>query len=351
MENNNIFFEILSGSTEFALFNLAENSTDHLIAFNYYKEYAERFWNTHTQNVKFYFPLDFSYKQNFTINGSVQLYDERAIIRINEGVLLKLYKTFYSILSIDNLIDTLSETDDGSLHIKNIYTFNDTFPEYEYTFLLPINKERKIIAEIMAMFAIKFVILHEIAHHFDGHVLYMKTYFNDETLNIVRKANEERILDKQTLEMDADAFAISQLIDEMIDFINNDTLYSNHIKNPSNFCFILFISIHILFLILNDEYELKNSTYSPELVRSLTVLDAAKVNLSYKASEIISKTEILDIIKTSIIKANSLYNSVYGKIDFSSLVNYDESHLKSLHENWKKMRVVLSPYAIAQLAY
>lgn len=348
---DNIFFKTLSGSTDFALFNLAENSGNHFIAFNYYKEYAESFWNTHTQDVKHCFPLEFKYEQNFSINGNVELYDEKAKIRINEGVLLRLYKSFYSILSIDHIIDTLSGTPDGSLQINNIYTFNDASPDYEYTFLLPINKERKIIAEVMAMFAIKFVILHELAHHLDGHVLYMKNYYNNETLSIIRRAREERILDIQTLEMDADAFAISQLINETIEFIQNDKLYTKHIKNPANLYYIFMISIHILFLVLHNEHKDTDSTYLPELIRSFIGLDCAKVNLTYKATDIIDETEVSNLIKNSVLKANSLYNSVYGKIDFTSLENYDEHHMQSLRNNWKTLRNSLFPYAIAQLAY
>ena len=356
--------EGIFGQSEFSLFNI-NGSVPEVKAYDYYKQYAIEAVNNlisvnqlQDKNIKF----NFDYIQYFDIDGISDYLDGTDIVKINEGVLLKTYKTFYTLASCYSILDDLQNTNNGSIGIKLCYTFADE-QQYEMEYHVPLDKKRKIIAEYMSMFAIKFAILHEIGHLFDGHVFYHRSYNEliiEDKYTMTSQINSPiSSLDYQTMEMDADAFAISRIIEEIIIMLQEDTLIKS-VLNNSNDIFTLFVySLHCFFKLIKDErkqsLDFKKSTHLPRWIREVINLDCAKTNIKYKAQNIISEYEFEDIIKNACLKAENQYNAITTQtIDKHEIIEQSSeevlNHYNNITNNWKFLRIKLYPYARARLA-
>lgn len=349
----------LSGLTEYSIFNILQSPN--CTGFQYFKNYAisvveEINIALYQQQAKNTFHLDF--KTLFHFDGESYHEDGVDHVIINDGVVITTFEVFYNILSRYPILPYLSPTP-AALGYNLIYNFNNE--QYQTTINFPIDRERRIIAEYMAMFAIKFIILHEIGHHYNGHILYRDslvqniTKLNTFTNNLAKSHKE--LLDLQTMEMDADAFAISRLIDETLILISNDTRLFSILKCVDDIYVIFIIAIQTLFLIFKKEQKTEEdhwySPYFPTFPRGCINLDCAKTNIAFKAKGIITPDKFVELTNSSFIAAEKYFYSLYGVNHYQDAIDYEESmsaHIKEVEKNWVLLREKLIPFARVRLA-
>ena len=88
----------------------------------------------------------------------------------------------------------------------------------------PIHASRQIIADRLRQFAFQFMSAHEIRHIRGGHVQYLKKYFSASSVDETKRSTglpHDEIITRQTLEMNADAFGVSQGLTNLLGMVNN----------------------------------------------------------------------------------------------------------------------------------
>jgi len=349
--------QIILGITDFSLID----SKLDIKAFDYYKEYANSLINKLNIESIVYdsknplYKFDFDYLNYFYIDGYVDHKNQTDIVRINEGVIFKIVKMFYSILSHFPILPHLKESFSESFGMRLFYVFDKQKFEMEYR--LPVDRKRKIIAEYLSMFAIKYIILHEIGHLYNGHIfLVLKNVSLSSQISMLNNKNFSiKALDLQTMEMDADAFAISRLIDESLVMIEKDKLLLSVLDNKLEIYFLLIYAIHCLFLLIKEEQNGNNLSHLPRLVRDMINLDCAKTNIIFKANNIITGKKFMEMAYSSYFEAEQNYNIVFNKITNMDEINECTNpqvlnNVKMVEANWVVLKEKLKPYARIRLA-
>ncbi|CQR51503.1 hypothetical protein [Paenibacillus riograndensis] len=345
--------DFMFGITEFSIFNVS-TSPEHT-GFQYFKNYAinlvEEINNDLSLEKKY--PFSFNFQTLFFFDGEAFHKDETDYISINDGVVFSTFEVFYEMLCHCSVLPYLPPNE--LIFNTNLYYHFDN-EQYDYTIKYPFNKERRIIAEYMAMFAIKFIILHEIGHHYNGHIMYLNSS-NHKTNALNHENSCVSLLDLQTLEMDADAFAISRLIYEILVLLSEDNRICQILKSIDDIFTLFVISIHTLFLIFKKEGQgTTNSHFSPYLpsfIRSAINIDCAKTNIFFKAQGIITSEKFLEIAKKSVCDAEEYFYSLYGIShidDAKDLLERDTSPQINIFNNWSVLRKKLEPFARLRLA-
>ncbi len=270
---------LISGVTDFAFYNY--KTFPEINCYSYYKQYVQCI-NNIVRYESFsqykYRKLNFQFINRFDVNGCAFLKNGEDYIYINEGALFKVYSTFNELVINGAFSDY---TYIKQIVNSQVYLNNEDITEQQFTFNIPTDFNAKLLAEYLSMFAMKFIALHELGHHINGHLLYLENQYGINILDT--KLNDKKIpnLLIKTLEMDADAFAISQLVREFKDIILNDNELSalpmpNEIKIG-----ILIFSLHILFIILEEESKSENNSdkYMPRKMRYMHNLSCLTTNL------------------------------------------------------------------------
>ncbi|KAF6563652.1 hypothetical protein G9G63_13040 [Paenibacillus sp. EKM202P] len=334
-------------------YSLEDFERKEMIAFDYYKSY------TNYINEHYPFPngLVFEYVEKFSINGSASYEKNKSVISLNVGTILRIYTLFYNILSNFSIIESLDHLSKDHINIQNIYTYNDESIPYSYNYSYPLNRERIIIAEYMAMFAIKFIINHEAGHHINGHLGYIHSITSLKMIDPIREdySNIIPTLDLQTIEMDADAFAIAQLVRTLL-LTTQDKFISNYIDDFATFIRMFVSSIHLLFLLMDQGtpksiFNTHTSNYLPTLIRSILAVDCMEENLRIVFPNMINHDYLQEISTDSLLKANEYFIKINGNKNFDSLEDYDIAYYnRVIKKNWKQLRPKLQKYATVDLA-
>jgi len=340
---------LFSGITEYSIFNLLQSPEG--TGYQYFKNYALEIVENINKELS---PSDAKYSFIFNFDNyfsfdSVAFHEDGVdYVTINDGVILTTFEVFYNILTHYPVLAHLKAGPAGALGYNLFYNYENQ--QYQTNINFPIDSQRKTIAEYMAMFAIKFMILHEIGHHYNGHVLY---------INSIEEAVEptDSMLDQQTMEMDADAFAMSRLIDETLILLKTDVRICSILKSIDDLFVIFNIAIHTLSLIFKKEnkvqYDASSSPYFSTFVRSCFNLDCAKTNILYKAQGIITPERYMDLIDNSFIAAEKYFNSLYNVSHYQDAKDFGKSiteHMENVQQNWKQLRKQLLPFARVPLA-
>lgn len=346
----------------------SENSS-----FNLYKILAESFFNQFNSSIlnkKRDYKIDFKYKylKDFSLNGSAYHIKNIDYITLNVGLVGNIHALFYTLFSNPNVFSKIGNSNNEYGHYIVSFKFDDTTKEIGYTHF-PNDVIRKEAATLSSLFAIRFILFHELAHHLNGHVFYVKEKTNKfELFTTNNNARLEGLsaLDYQTIEMDADSFAIINSISNIygiyVDFEKNSKL-KKMITNRYELFSLWAFSIHCLFLLFEDHHKNVDITKDKHLPakyrQSLNLSAAMKLlnNMKLKEVDSLHKQNFLkqvnEHINYGIVHSEHCYNNSFNTNHnfVMDLLKNPNLLIHSQHvlDNWDNLRPKLERYARTEL--
>lgn len=335
--------EKVNTGNKFRYLNLNDLNT----CYDYYKGFATKLVENfspanNTFNRKEIKILDFDYLWESSVNaGSVEGVTKDCI-EINEGTILQLYGLFYKLNTRMMTVKLSQEIMDITEINSTIIFENESEPArpIKCRMILSDNIMLNNIAEYMAMFAIKFIIAHEIGHAFNGHT----KYYLETRDKIAQDNSPDRLddlyLDLQTMEMDADSFAICRVIDDIVNIYNSNDKILDILKDPKDIFKLLIYSVHGIFYIFRegDKGNYRQKEHPPSFMREALILDSMKAYFKQYIKIEISEeyfTKNLPVIEKQFCQADNADNEKYIKY----LENFGKEaaiHAKRIMDNYSK---------------
>lgn len=306
------------------------------VCFDYYRKYTnllieELQPKNNKFNLKSIKQLNFNYLWDDSVNAGSREFKELDMISVNEGTIYKLYGLFYKLNTKKDIIELTHKTKSRTPINTKIFYENDKIDDkpMEIEIVFSDDKNSNSIAEYMAMFAIKWIIAHEVGHAFNGHT----AYYSEVRKKIQSEKNEEEIaklfLDLQSMEMDADAFAVNRIIDVAMDLYKKDDKIFKLLKNKQDILKLIICSVHAIFFIFRncDVYDCMKTEHPPTFIRECLVLGAMKQGLLKKYNVIVDD----DYMMNDIGKIENLICDIEGKKN-EDYINY----INNFHQEIKK---------------
>lgn len=281
------------------------------------EEYYTKFAISIFENYDIVLPnkLEIEYINIFNINANVDcIVREDTVldkINIHLGTIYKNYSTMYKLVSLCNVLkkeksEFINNNPSERIAIKLNYKF-DEFQTYELPIILPNNSDI-LLADLMSMISIKFVILHELGHLYNGHVALHKVSTNAKykELYMTFQGVDSSLtrIDYQTMEMDADAFAMTNLIDHIVEVWNSNKNFFTYCPTFSDLMYLITFTLNILFLLIKDEnsqiFSSKDTNQLDYEIRFSLLVGSLKTNLTNKYSNNITIEEFSNILDSSI---------------------------------------------------
>lgn len=359
----NIFSE---GFTERSFLNILKVNAEVL-----YKKAINAKSNTNKKyNTK---GLKFTYIQDDTLNACVWIEDDYDNMCINTGTLVILYSLFYTAFSDRSMFPNIGKVDNESNNLVK-GCFDSSKIQLLFTDQ-PKDEDRLTIANLTAMFACNYIYAHELGHLLNGHGYLLKTLYGNNRMEMILKnimgtfsntKKEEYSLDRRTLEMDADSFAATFGINNIIGLYQErekNKIYFDLLESPFQIFELWTFAVHNIFMIFElacpSRYK-KTDTYLPNEAREiLNLLSADKtidsmIERGYFKCTDWEKSEIKKHFFKGIKEAEKFFNNLFGK-----KYNFIEEGLKKpeyneyvneVLNNWdNKLRYKLKKYSRAIL--
>ncbi|MGG7177436.1 hypothetical protein ACQPU1_07595 [Clostridium paraputrificum] len=324
--------------------------------YDYYREYAEYIvglLNMQNKGDNKSNAFEFGYRDYPSVNGSSYCEDNVDKVQISRGVIERSYELFNNFITC---IPDLKNFNKNNLSkgIKYVIQLGEKYGHttYDLNVQIPKDKEQKEIAILLVSMAVKFVILHEIGHIYNGHTLY---------LNRIRDVGRDiGDLEMLTMDMDADAFAITRLVNEIISkFIEIEKgkkLYL--VTYKYSLIQILSISIFGVLQLIYSDYksaELTGKRQLPIEVRIVKALGCIKINIENLNLFGIDEEYVDECIWSSVGVIGNFYSTLYGEKDeldqfIKNINEYNINLDDDIRETWKQLRVNLIKYARCKLA-
>ena len=184
-----------------------------------------------------------------------------------------------------------------------------------------------------SLMALRFIYGHELGHLYDGHTEYIRTLYSIPNMqmivkkglaNVNAKQAERYALDRRTLEMDADAFAASMsIVNIIMSYLQRENQKFPFIwlKSPVEIFSLWSFSIQSIFLLFEynagSKYD-KFSYYLPNEARGILAFSAALNTLDnyikhgiFMCNGVIY-SEVERQIANGIAEADKIFNATYG---------------------------------------
>lgn len=226
-------------------------------------------------------PIYFDLIWNSSINAVALEQNGRYFIGIHTGTLFMLWTLIGRILSDASLFPEIGDPGQESGQLKPL---EDYYPDAQemlqvLSVMMPKNPIRASYACFLQDQATLFLIGHELAHVTLGHVAYLAKKGQGATreVGISGPQDENAILERQGIELDADGRSIMARIDSLrITYQNPDTSpipWAPAAESPGRLIHDWAVSLGILFRIFGDERfsaaSLAQSSYPPPLLRRI----------------------------------------------------------------------------------
>lgn len=309
--------------------------------------------------------------------------DDCYYIGINAGTVLILIDFFEATLSSKNIFQTIGdhelESDEKkflNIGIQTDFTSSGELVEKiglqdnGFKHNSPVDPDRTDAIFYLTYQCIQFLVFHELGHLVRGHVDFTSKLANDFYWNELTVSTTERYyiepLLSQTLEMDADSFAVNNSIIMAEIWIDEPERRSNQpvqylskflnffYKDWATFYRYWIYSVYAFFRIChyrnNNNENRASLSHPPPLNRIQMVLgNAATIELEYRKHTI---EECVSIIIDSAFEMERAFSLVtYSDVGYDALSSYNEpsesKYNMSLVENYERIKHNLAPYSLS----
>jgi hypothetical protein len=313
----------------------------------------------------------FDFINNSSLNACAAKMDGKYFIGIHIGTFFLLSDLFLRMLSNKNV---LSEFGDTSHESDSKKIFNAQITDTTILFLAkdpnesisPKDPVRLNLAQLLTSFAIKFLVMHEYGHIIFGHLDYLEsktkvshwTEIEDETL----KLKSLSPITSQTLEMDADSYAVLRGVRQIIFLSGNIDNIKQELKpfysSLESSLTLWFYSIYSLFRLFGysncDPLKIKKTLHPQTGIRQHIVFATTHT--------ILQNEPYKELLKRMPSLAMSIVNKVEKAFEEISFQGYDsraikiayekesQEHVLELVKNWNNVRPELEKYAKGKLA-
>lgn len=311
--------------------------------------------------------LEFNFHVDNRVNACAD-YDKRGdydFLKINTGTIIEIVARMKTAFAQRNILCNFGNAN-GEKNV--IYTGKHIFKDNKHELIFSaqdtiVNPCRENLSFFAALIAIRFVFTHEVGHIVNGHTRLMYDMYMNSKIFMSKEISNNNVqycLDRRTLEMDADAFAATSSIDNILTLFNqnNAGLEDMQISSIEDLLELWGFSIACVFLMFElggkTNYDL-NSYYLPNDARYLLAIDAARQTLlSYIRNKVISYTVDVKIYDSAVtkglIEAEKFFRLFSEDLTLSeSLVNNKEkfvSFSNEVNDNWNnKLRLHLTQYS------
>ena len=306
--------------------------------------------------------FDYYFVNNDTMNASVSHKNNIDYLYMNVGTMRIIYTYFYNIFAQSNTFDNIGiPLEEINKKINGGFDFKEKQLLFDG---MPKCNDRRTIAELVSLFAVRYLSCHELGHLLNGHVFYLKekTGSFEMAMAMGNENNGLTPLNRRTLEMDADAFAASQGIINIIEIFKQKKefdFFMDIIKNPIILFELWAFAIHSLFLLFEKFYgPVEYSViglYLPFEARETLNLSSANSALNYHCKKgyfEYGKYNSKDINKSlniGIEKAEKYFNEFFKtKYNFYTSIQNNPDYTKFADEvldNWYNIKKDLAKYS------
>ncbi|QNO14366.1 hypothetical protein HYG86_06055 [Alkalicella caledoniensis] len=315
------------------------------------------------------YELHFTYLENKTVNAFAFHEDNIDFVALNYGTISSIFDYYYKLLSQPDAFINVGKPSlfDISIHTEPV--INKNLKQLNF-YNSPSDIDRQDFVFLLSYISIMFVIYHELGHHYNGHMLFQNSLSGLYKQRMVD--NKDMVLsplDYQTIEMDADAHAVTQCLIHIIELYKNrerfnDNNFFTYVNDYKELLKIWMYSVQTLFLILGkdniDKTNYHKAEYLPRRIRqslngsvACDVLEKVYPDIAKKMN--LNKETLKELYIWSAVTAEKDYNSLYNlKVDTleinNQLNNETVEHTEKVLKNWQKLKKLLEPYSRLELA-
>lgn len=301
--------------------------------------------------------VDYWIENNMQFGARSSMNKDKYKFSVNSEVFKRIDDLLYTLLE-----GTLIENTEVREKFYKIVSLGDCY-----------NRERaKVYSQLLFVYASEIIINHELGHILNGHLAYIadENNMSESLLFMNSEDNNLNPIESQILEMDADAFSASRMIDVITFDENINTLNNKHdniIKDKNHTFIISVIASVIVFSIQGlgirrDSMDLNKVKYLPLRTRLFNYIGC--LSSAYKVME---KSEALKYDYISLIplltgvegyvNAHTLSEYSFSKAELNIDNNKNEldnqyiEHWRKLNRYWSEnIREKLLEYAYFELA-
>jgi len=311
--------------------------------------------------------VNYDFINNVKFNAVAAKSGQDYFVGINGGTVAILHNLFARMLCHKQILTDFGNPDVESEEKKIVDPQSlryDTLLNYrkEGGSVIPNDPIRKNLAWYLSTLAVQFICMHEYGHVLNGHLDLINSQgitslpelpYNDE------KPRIEPIL-SQTLELDADAFAVRTCLTYVLGCVNSplnpehtQLFYKDHRTTIRLFCFYTY-TIHRLFgALIPNVKDLLNVSHPPSGTRQIRFIPSIILIANVLAPEI-SEQEIYKIV----IKASAEVEDAFKKISDTpmddmgirfAMTEHAVDHSDLISYNWNNVRPLLEEYCYSHL--
>lgn len=307
------------------------------------------------------------YTNEVGVNASTFTDNGNHYIVINFDAIVKVHDQFLRLFCLPNVFENVGANKSCKLIIGDDPIVTDKVIMFQNA---PFDDDRQELAKSMSHYSVIFLLLHELGHQLNGHVDLIKKRSKSINGHYI-KLDE---CDLQTLEMDADAFAATQLMDTLYHVYKSGKVF----KTIDDMLLRLAYAITILFVLIEDyENNERKAIKFPKYIRMSLAIDSASVacksicgmdyntaadKLTKYSVDVLYKLQLLDKFQQSIARSECVEDifDFIGREDFenkmqseisSSLLSREiKDHSRHVLDNWKNLKSSLQKYTLVKLA-
>lgn len=306
--------------------------------------------------------FNFLYLEDNFLNAIATSYKNNNVVLMNIGTISKINRLFFDMLRDPEIFNDVKDDPKTNINISGKRITN-RLSSKQIISLKIHDRRREDLMFCLIHWAVRFILLHELGHHYNGHIKFLENEYNLSTLAMCNNKLEKLSnLDYQTLEMDADAFAIGQSVDHVLSlYINkNNILSHNSILRKiinEDFDKIIFywgIAIHCLFLLFEKSHHV-DDVHLQRRLRQNIALNTAIECVEKDGGDMIDCNKFVDLMYKAQEYAEKAYNKVQNtKTDYDEIKKIMNLHqlisVQNIFDNWKNVRPELEKYTYFNLA-